>query len=71
MKESKNFGEILEAADKLSLEEQEALIEVLSHRAADRKRDLLIRDIRKARREFQQGRVKPATPDEIMSEILE
>jgi hypothetical protein len=64
--EAKSFGEILEAADKLSLEEQEALIDVLSRRAADRRRDLLGRDIRKARKEFKEGRVRPATPNGIL-----
>ena len=68
--EAKSFGEILEAADKLSLEEQEVLIDVLSRRAADRRRDLLGRDIRKARREFKEGQARLATPDDILSEIL-
>ncbi|MGO9018419.1 MAG: hypothetical protein ACLQVJ_08725 [Syntrophobacteraceae bacterium] len=68
--EAKSFGEILEAADKLSLEEQEVLIDVLSRRAADRRRDLLGRDIRNARKEFKEGLVRPATPDDILSEIL-
>jgi len=67
--EAKSFGEILEAADKLSLEEQEALIDVLSRRAADRRRDRLGRDIRKARKGFKEGQVRPATPDDILSEI--
>lgn len=64
------FGEILDAADKLSLEEQEALIDVLSRRAADRRRDQLGRDIRNARKEFKDGRTRPSTPDDILSEIL-
>jgi len=68
--EAESFGEILEAADKLSLEEQEVLIDVLSRRAKDRRRDLLGRDIRKARREFKEGQVRLATPDDILSEIL-
>ncbi|MFZ0927608.1 MAG: hypothetical protein WAN11_03350 [Syntrophobacteraceae bacterium] len=68
--EAKSFGEILEAADKLSLEEPEVLIDVLSRRAADRRRDLLGRDIRNARKEFKEGLVRPATPDDILSEIL-
>jgi len=62
----KSFAEILKAADKLSLEEQEALIDLLSRRAADRKRDLLCRDVRKARKEFKEGRVRPSTPDDIL-----
>jgi hypothetical protein len=70
MEEARSFGAILEAADKLSLEEQEALIDVLSRRAADRRRDQLARDVRKARSEFKAGLAKPATPDDILSEIL-
>lgn len=68
--EAKSFGEILEAADQLSLEEQETLIDVLSRRATDRRRELLVQDIRKARKEFKEGHVLPATPDDILSEIL-
>jgi hypothetical protein len=67
---SKSFGEILEAADKLSLEEQETLIDVLTRRTAERRRDRIGRDVRKARKEFKEGRVRPATPDDIMTEIL-
>ncbi len=66
----KSFADILEAADKLSLEEQEALVDVLSRRAADRRREQLSREIRKARREFKEGHARPATPDDILSEIL-
>ena len=64
------FGEILDAADKLTLEDQEALIDALSRRAADRRRDQLGREIRNARKEFKEGRTKPSTPEDILSEIL-
>lgn len=56
--------------DKLSLEEQETLMDVLSRRAADRRRDRLGRGVQKARKEFKEGRARPATPDDIMSELL-
>lgn len=65
-----SFGEVLDAADKLTLEEQEALIEVLSRRATDRRRDQLGRDIRNARKEFKEGRTKVSAPEDILSEIL-
>ena len=38
--------------------------------AAERRRSLLSRDIRNARKEFQEGLAKPANPDDILSEIL-
>lgn len=68
--EATSFGQILEAADKLSLEEQDQLIEVLSHRAAERRRALLSREIRNARKEFKEGLAKPSNPDDILSEII-
>lgn|GEM_PF-233597 len=66
----KLFGEVLEATDKLSLEEQEELMDVLSRRIAERRRGLIAQDIRSARNEFQKGGCHPATPDDLMSEIL-
>jgi hypothetical protein len=63
------FGDVLEAADKLSLEEQEALIEVLHHRLIERRRDELARDIQQANEEFDAGRCRPVTPKELMKEI--
>jgi hypothetical protein len=65
-----SFGQILEAADELSLEEQEQLIDILSRRAADRRRGSLGREVRNARKEFKEGAAKPANPDDILSEIL-
>lgn len=65
-----SFGEVLEAADKLTLEEQETLIDILHRRMIDRRRAELAKDIEAAREEFREGRCRPATPDEIMEEIL-
>jgi hypothetical protein len=70
MESAKSFGEVLEAADKLSVEEQEELLDILSRRLADRRRDLPARDVRSARNEFKKGRCRPSTPDDLMSEIL-
>ena len=64
------FGEILEEADRLPLEDQETLIEVLQRRMRDRRRAELAKDIQEAQKEFQEGRCRPATADELMREIL-
>jgi len=69
-KEAPSFHVLVEAADHLTLGEQEVLLEVLSHRLADRRRAELVADVQAARREFRKGNVRPATPDEIMKEIL-
>jgi len=64
------FGEVLEAVDKLSLEEQETLIEVVRKRIIERRREELAKDIQDAQKEFQVGQCRPVTPDELVAEIL-
>jgi hypothetical protein len=73
MKNSKapsKFHVVMDAADRLTLEEQETLVAVLNRRLADRWRAELAADIREAQREFERGTLRPTTPDEIMKEIL-
>jgi hypothetical protein len=60
----------MEAADRLSPEEQQTLIEILTHRLAQRRRTEIISDIEEAQREFQSGALRPATPHEIIEDIL-
>jgi hypothetical protein len=64
------FGEVLEVVDKLSLEEQETLVEVVRRRIIERRREELAKEIQDAQKEFQAGLCRPATPDELMAEIL-
>jgi len=60
----------VDAADRLTVEEQETLVEVLHRRLADRRRLEMAADIRAGQREFEQGGLRPTTPGEIMKEIL-
>jgi hypothetical protein len=62
------FAEIVEAADRLSLDEQETLIELLQHRIAKRNRESLVRDVIEARDEFRQTKPEPSSVSEIMDE---
>jgi hypothetical protein len=64
------FRDVLEAADHLSQDEQEELISILQRRLVDAARQRLATEVQEARREFAEGRCSPATPDELMSEIL-
>jgi hypothetical protein len=64
------FSEVLESADKLSLDEQETLIEVLHRRLIEHRRAELAKEIQNAQQEYQEGRCQPATPSELMKEIL-
>jgi len=65
----KTFGQVLDSADELTLEEQESLVSVLQRRVAERRRADLNRDVKEARREFKAGRVRPATAAQILKRI--
>ena len=64
------FGEVLEAADKLSQDEQKELVSVLYRRLAQAARKRVAADIQESRQEFADGRCSPATPDDLMREKL-
>jgi hypothetical protein len=63
------FAEVVEAADHLSLDEQQELIAIVYRRLAQAARQRLAGEIQEARREFAEGRCVPATADELMREI--
>jgi hypothetical protein len=64
------FGEVLEAADHLSQEEQEELIAILQRRLAEAARQRLVAEVQEARQDFAQGRCTPTTPADLMRGIL-
>ena len=64
------FGEVLEAIDTLSLEDQETLEEILRRRIIERRRAELVQDVQEAQQEFQAGQCRPVTPEELMQEIV-
>ncbi|MCE9525107.1 MAG: hypothetical protein K8R36_03525 [Planctomycetales bacterium] len=70
MKLEMPFGEVLDAADHLSLEEQQQLVEILNLRLAQAARARLVADVQEARAEFAAGQSVAVTPDELMREIL-
>ena len=65
-----SFADVLEAADSLSLDEQQTLLEVLRRRVTERARKAVIHDIEEARREFAAGQCRSASVEELMSEVL-
>ena len=64
------FAEVLEAADHLSFEEQEALVEIMQRRVAERGRKRIAADIREARQEFAQGRCKTSSVDRMLDDFV-
>jgi hypothetical protein len=64
------FADLVEMIDRLPLEQQESLVDVVRKRMADQERRRINTSIRSARREHARGRTRPATADELMREIL-
>lgn len=64
-----SVAEILEAADTLTLPEQELIAEVLQKRIIEKRRQLLITDIEEARNEYQSGKLNPQTAEEILNDL--
>ncbi len=71
MSQSMQFGDVLEAIDQLSLDDQESLVDIVSRRIAERSRKQLAVEVRDARQEFAAGLCQPMTTEDLMSEILE
>ena len=67
-KENPSFHAVVEAADRLSADEQETPIEVLNCPLADRRRAQLVVQVREAQDEYESGTLRPSTPQEIMAE---
>ena len=63
------FAEVVDAADKLSADEQESLVGILRRRLAERNRAQLVDDVAEARAEFVSGRARSATVQQIMDEV--
>lgn len=70
MEHTLSFGEVLEAADGLSGDEQEDLIAILRRRLIERRRDRIAAEVVQARRELKAGECKPTTPQDLIAEIL-
>ena len=58
----KTFGQVLEWADALPIEEQESLISILQRRLREERRDELVKAVKAARKEFKAGHCRPALP---------
>ena len=70
MRNTISFNEVLETAEKLPIEDQETLIEILNKRIIERRRSKLANEIRNAQKEFKAGKCRPTSVDELMREIL-
>lgn len=66
----KNYGQVLDSIEALPEEQQESLVDTMRKRLAERRRNALVKAVAEARKEFKRGRLRPATPSEIMRKVL-
>lgn len=69
MHRSSVFSDLIDATERLSLEEKEILLEVLRSRTVEERREKLKKDVAQARREHRAGKTKPTTAKHLMREI--
>ena len=63
------FHETLELVDSLSENEKESLIEIIRHRLIEEKRNQLSRNIKKARQEYRQRKIRRGNIDDLLRDI--
>lgn len=64
-----SYATTLDAADRLSLEEQEELAATLRRRIAEKRRGELVAAVKEARSDFARGKCKPASVAAIMQRV--
>ena len=66
----KSYGQVLDSIEALPEEQQESLMDTVRKRLAERRRAALVKSVAEARKEFTSGKLRPATPAEIMRKVL-
>jgi hypothetical protein len=64
------FTDVLDAVETLPTDEKERLVEIVTKRLAEERREELNRTIDEAKRDYEDGLGKVGSVDEIMAEIL-
>jgi len=64
------FAEVLETIEKFTVDEKETLVDILQNRLREIKRQRIVKSVKESQREFEKGKLKPASVDDIMKEVL-
>ena len=64
------FAEVLEKIESFSFEEKETLVDILQHRIIEQRRKEILKEVKNAENEFEQGLCKPVSVDEFTQEVL-
>lgn len=71
MIQAPRFDAVLESIESLSVEEQEILIDLVRRRLVERRRAEIAANIAKAQEEYQAGKLRRGTVDELIAELTE
>ena len=63
------FDQALDAVERLTLDEQAELTEIVRRRIAESRREQILKDVEDSRREFANGGGKAMTAEEIIREL--
>jgi len=63
------FASVLEAVEELPLDAQEELVDIVSKRLHEQKRQELIREVKMARKEFDEGKAVEVTPETLFDDL--
>ncbi len=66
----KSYGQVLDSIEALPEDQQESLVDIVSKRLTERRRAALVKSVSEARKEFKAGKLRPASPAEIMRKVL-
>ncbi len=64
------FAEVVEEVDQLTLDEQTALIDLMRHRLADRRRKEIVAQVEESRIEYRETGGRAVSASELVDEIL-
>ena len=66
----KSYGQVIDSIEALPEEQQESLLALVQRRLTERRREALAKSVQEARKEFKSGKLRPASPAEIMRKVL-
>jgi hypothetical protein len=65
------FQRALEIIESFSEEDRESLIQIVKNRLIEERRDRLAQSIKEARQEYEHGKIRQGSVDDLMREISE
>ena len=69
LKQTPDFAAALASVQTLPLDDQAALVEVVSKRIVSARRAEIVREVAEARRDYRQGKVKRGSAADLMAEL--